>query len=507
MTRLPAPRSDLRVRDAADDTLVIDDPVTGHRTQLGAESAAVWVARAAGHDTAEGLCKAVPHLDALTVRERMAQIGDALLLDDHRWRAQKALFDRPARPTPRTVHVDPALRHRCIRCGSSCLNVDIGPVEQHTLDAIDAHALWAGTDAESADETVRRRLTEQGPVLAFDDVDGACIMLRGGDACAIHGAAGAEAKPAGCRQFPYTFTEAPDGVHVGMLFECRSLTAAARAGQVESDDELVGRLRALVDGGAGVGTLPDPVMIGPGLFVPVERYLSWWSQARAVVDPTDRDLDALVAPAIALVEARRAELGPEPEWLAAWPGAGSTPPDVGALRQAVPTQVMSACAYMTHDAAQRGDLVTQEQAELVRKATLLHLGVVRTPPTVFVEPAPGDVDPWRVALIGALADHRMVMGVDLLQGLGRLRLWLTLSRALARLRAVQAARRPIRPDDANDALVIAHRVLRSGVVDHALRSAHAAIRATLTRDGRYHRWMGVPSPGLAAPQTAPFGNT
>ncbi len=494
MLHLPPLRGDLRVESADEDTLIVSDPLTGHRTHLGAESAAVWRARAAGHDSPLGLCAAVSALPPPVVRDRMRQIGDALLLDDDRFRAQAPLFgSTPAVDDGRLI-LDPDLRHRCVRCGSSCLGVDIGPISDRTLAAVDAHRLWQGTaDAESAAETVQRRITEQGPVRVFGHADGACIMLREGDRCAIHAAAGEAAKPAGCRQFPYTFTATPDGVAVGLQFECRSLVESATAGRKVALDVRAAELAQVVADGALVSRLPDPVTVGPGLFVPAKRYLDWWAAHARV----ERLADALPA-AIALVEARRAELGPAPPWLspAAWPGAPAPPVDMKALRQALPHQLMGACAWLTRDAAGRRDLVEQEQAELVRKALLVQTGAVRLPPTAAVPAPAGTPDPRRIALRGALADHRSVLGIDLLQGLGRLQVWLDLADAVARLRAAQAARRPVRAADVTDGLIIAHRILRTGIVDHTLRAAHAAVRATLVRDEAAPPWVGVPAPGL-----------
>jgi len=496
MLRLPPIRDDLTVEPAAESTLIIHDPLTGHRTHLGAQSAAVWRARRAGHDTPLGLCAAVSALPPAVVRDRLRQIRDALLLDDARFRAQAPLFAGGEAPPLESLPLilDPDLRHRCVRCGSSCLGVDIGPVSDRTLAAVEGHGLWRGTpDAESAAETVQRRITEHGPVRVFEHVHGACIMLRGGDRCAIHAAAGEAAKPAGCRQFPYTFTSTDAGIAVGLQFECRSLVASAAAGRAESVADRAAGLQRLVADGALVSRLPDPVTVAPGLFVPAARYLAWWAEAARV----ERLRDA-VPSAVALAEARRAELGPEPGWLsqAAWPGEAPPGLDVAALRRALPHQIMGACAWLTRDAAGRRDMVEQEQAELVRKALLVQTGAVRLPPTVF-DPGPaGAPDPWRIALRGALADHRAVLGIDLLQGLGRLAVWLDLARAVARLRAAQAARRPVRPDDVTDGLIITHRILRTGVVDQTLRAAHAAVRAELLTTDDPAPWLGVPAPGL-----------
>lgn len=510
---LPAPRGELIVRDASDGGIAIEDPITGHRTHLGPESAAVWIALAAGHDTPAGLCAAARGLDATTVRDRLRQIGDALLLDDDRWKAQRGLFTtaRDAEPAqhpalhpalPPGLRLSPALRHRCVRCGSSCLNVDVGPVSDASLAAIENHRLYRG-DAESAAEMVQTRITAAGPLRVFDHDRGACALLDG-DACTLHAAAGEAAKPGGCRQFPYTFTAGPDGIDVGLQFECRSLIAAAAAGAAVETDQITAELHALVAAGlagdangAAIAHLPAAIAIGPGLFVSARRYLDWWQTARSA------PLPAVIASAIALAEARQAELADTRPWLdrPLWPETlpGTRPPITRPLlREALPTELLGACAWLSRDAAGRGDLVEQEQADLVRKAVLVAQGTVRLTPTEF---AADPTDLEGIALTGALADHRAVLDFDLLQGLGRLALWLRLARALARLRAAQASRRPVHPQDVNDALVITHRVLRQGAVDHTLRAAHAAVRVGLldalpSTAEPLPDWIGVPAPHL-----------
>lgn len=486
MSALPHPRAELVVRDADGGGLIVHDPITGHRTHLGEESAAVYIARAAGHDTPAGLCAAVPTLSPATVRDRLRQIGDALLLDDGRWAAQRALFEGAPTPAPTptetTVNLDPALRHRCIRCGSSCLNVDIGPVPDASLHAIEAHRLYRG-EAESAAELVETRITVDGPVRVFDHVAGACVMLDD-DACALHAAAGPEAKPPGCRQFPYTLTRTPDGVDVGLQLECKSLGAALAAGAAVDGEAHAAGLAALVEGGA-VATLPAAVALGPGVFVSARRYLDWHRAHRHA------PLAEVVAAAAKLTEARLGELAGTRPWLDGWPASSTV--DVGLLREALPSQIASACAWITREAAQRGGLVEQEQAELVRKAALIDHGAVRLPPTHFVD---GALDAERVALLGALADHRAVIDYDLMQGLGRIVIWLRCARALARLRAAQAGRRPVHGQDVNDALVVTHRMLRTAPLDHTLRAAHAAVRAALVTGDAPPAWIGVPAPHL-----------
>jgi Fe-S-cluster containining protein len=51
---------------------------------------------------------------------------------------------------------------------------------------------------------------------------GACVFLDDHDRCTIHSEIGYEAKPLGCRQFPFILRPTPDGVYAGVSFYCPS---------------------------------------------------------------------------------------------------------------------------------------------------------------------------------------------------------------------------------------------------------------------------------------------
>ena len=65
---------------------------------------------------------------------------------------------------------------------------------------------------------------------------------------------------------------------------------------------------------------------------------------------------------------------------------------------------------------------------------------------------------------------------------------------MARLRALTVARRVVRAQDVNDALVVVTRALRTTPVDAALREHAAEVRWLGAAPGRpFESWMGAPA--------------
>jgi Fe-S-cluster containining protein len=56
-------------------------------------------------------------------------------------------------------------------------------------------------------------------------IDDACIFLDDDNLCAIHKELGLDAKPAMCKQFPYSLTDTPEGVVVSLDFACPTVVA------------------------------------------------------------------------------------------------------------------------------------------------------------------------------------------------------------------------------------------------------------------------------------------
>jgi hypothetical protein len=100
------------------------------------------------------------------------------------------------------------------------------------LCCTDLHALGPLTQLEARD---MRRLV-QGSVQYHPDVDAPCMKFGAGGGCAqlqngmcgIHASHGAEAKPVGCRRFPYGLVSTPEGGRVTTEHRCPCRTLGER---------------------------------------------------------------------------------------------------------------------------------------------------------------------------------------------------------------------------------------------------------------------------------------
>ncbi len=70
----------------------------------------------------------------------------------------------------------------------------------------------------------QKRLEEKnGRFFARKDSQDSCTFLSAEQRCQLHSELGAQAKPQGCRQFPFRLTRTPDGIFVGTSFTCPSI--------------------------------------------------------------------------------------------------------------------------------------------------------------------------------------------------------------------------------------------------------------------------------------------
>ncbi len=462
---------------------VIDDPVTGHRTHLGPQGAAVWEALTAGATTTDALAAAT-ELDPTVLAWRLRQLDCALVLDSPRWRDQRALFaPRPDPETPPPLRLAPGLKHRCVGCGSSCHAVHVGPVPLATHLAADHHALWRDVPGANGAADL---FVQAGELRFMARRDDACVLLRPDGRCAIHAAAGAAAKPGVCRQFPYTLTRTPDAIHVGLQLECRSLTESLDAGRDESGIEA--DLIALTGADAQVYELPHAVPLTCGVFVDAGELLAW---LRPVADrisaaaglPWGALMDDVCAEALPFVAARARLI--DDSWCVA-PDAPEPAVAVGRLRGAL-ERGLAALVEAAEGAKKPYDVALAEQ---LREALPAAFG----DPLPTVSWHPEAVTLLHTALAADLQGLEVVRDRDLLFGLGRTRLSLTLAETVARLRALTVARRVVRAQDVNDALVVVTRALRTTPVDAALREHAAEVRWLGAAPGRpFESWMGAPA--------------
>jgi hypothetical protein len=99
------------------------------------------------------------------------------------------------------------------------------------LCCTDIHALGVLTRADVRELRARRPLS----VIYSDDIEGYCVrpidhrcMFLGAEGCSIHASEGAQAKPSGCRRFPYGLVSTPYGGRVTTEHRCPCRTLGER---------------------------------------------------------------------------------------------------------------------------------------------------------------------------------------------------------------------------------------------------------------------------------------
>ncbi|MEJ7735040.1 MAG: YkgJ family cysteine cluster protein [Polyangiaceae bacterium] len=130
----------------------------------------------------------------------------------------------------------------------------------------------------------------RGGALAVTMVDGRCAFLGEAGACRLHAAAGAGAKPVGCRSFPATFVDDGHEVRVSVACECACVLASAGlpGGEpmVAAGARCVGDLRLTTP----PSVLPDRIHITETATAARADFVAWSDAVRAALSgdgPTD----------------------------------------------------------------------------------------------------------------------------------------------------------------------------------------------------------------------------
>jgi Fe-S-cluster containining protein len=124
----------------------------------------------------------------------------------------------------------PGARWSCHSCAACCHHFTLGPVEPEIIAGLQARGVERDWPA-AAGGWLEAVQGPQGVEHRLKKVNGACVFLRPDRLCAIHGLYGAEAKPGFCRQFPYTFTEDPEGIVATVRADCAGWAETWESGE------------------------------------------------------------------------------------------------------------------------------------------------------------------------------------------------------------------------------------------------------------------------------------
>lgn len=199
------------------------------------------------------------------------------------------LTARPARktyePKMRPLLARPGAAFRCFGDGLCCTDI---------------HALGVLTRSEVKALRQRDKLS----VIYSDDVDGfclkpvdsRCVFLDPQDRCGIHAQYGAEAKPAGCRRFPYGLVSTPYGGRVTTEHRCPCRTLGDRPEIILEDAD-----RSLRDNGGRLDSdkdVPSRIPMRDGEKLLFDRYLAIETDMIARLNAGARAEDVLAANAL-----------------------------------------------------------------------------------------------------------------------------------------------------------------------------------------------------------------
>lgn len=108
----------------------------------------------------------------------------------------------------------------CVRCAKGCAapwRIHVDPYSQRQVTGTQLELrVIQNYGASFVDDPT-------GPVVVARKPDGDCVFLGEDRLCSIHGEMGVEAKPIGCRQFPFLIRPTPDGISVGVSFFCTAV--------------------------------------------------------------------------------------------------------------------------------------------------------------------------------------------------------------------------------------------------------------------------------------------
>jgi Fe-S-cluster containining protein len=167
------------------------------------------------------------------------------------------------------IRTPPGARFSCLGCGRCCThwNVIITGEEYERFRQVD----WASVSPSLGGKELFIRLPERDPpdyVIGQDPVTGRCLFLDEENRCVMHAHLGGEKKGLTCRLFPLMFVEAPDGVTVGLRFNCPAVQGNSGE-DLSADPPALGSLLEEVRNSQQAVRLLDPIPFDS------EETLSW----------------------------------------------------------------------------------------------------------------------------------------------------------------------------------------------------------------------------------------
>ena len=498
--------------------LIVYDPHTGLRVLLGPESTLLWEALSGGLGSPGALINATPELSDAQRFVRLMQLDQALLLVSPRWRRQEHLFHARAKAVDSPLYVHPRLTHECVKCGSSCQEIHVGPITPLTAAAIRTNDLWrSDPKATKAEDILFTAEVQKKSVLMLKQVEGRCAVWSHERGCTIHSTSGYKLKPIACQQYPYTMIRTSKGVYVGLQMTCRSLPQSLEAGASYRPTEIAQRLAPIVMSGGQTFTLPAPAPLSAGSYIPESALEEWWrwavqasEQALAELELTAREYSAQetwrkVMEKLTLYVhewlLRMDESGESSQWLdpQTWLFQSSLP-----TREEVKLSFIDELQYalleasMAHQREQRWQ--EMKRLERIYEAVEAWSGRWPLPPPRWRGDQADKL--MNLAILEAVYSHRLFLQGDLIYGLAHLQLTLELTESLMRLSAHLSSRMVIDSSETNDALVLVNQALREPIVDATLKRWAGGLRWLMSPEGMpYRHSLGTLEPHLFKLQT------
>lgn len=134
-------------------------------------------------------------------------------------------------------------RYDCGSCTKCCRTVWNVHVDPRAYKKVVGSPLYDRMKAEHGDDPIKMaEIKGEKTALAMVN-KGGCIFLSADRKCSIHREMGVDAKPLGCREFPFLPVPTPDGVVVGLSFYCSAVQAGHGRSVEAHAEEVAGFLK------------------------------------------------------------------------------------------------------------------------------------------------------------------------------------------------------------------------------------------------------------------------